>query len=286
LRIKMPEYDGKVHIFTGLYWGFLVSHLGGYSTFLAGTAWFLIVTYYTQPTYQTIINTIASTFYDRVIASSLEKIIDELASSGVTDFITGAVLFVITALKSILGGPKPREGSAKSKASIFRSSNTASRGSHPVYGESLRDEPPASIDTTMVSTILLRVGASPEGTSPLPVPQKLEAPTDEVVESLVQDLSISRTLEVPITPRGTNPLGLSTEKDGSRSPTSRGSQFLRDEPPLAKREEGSDHTRQGLKEVDVSTPPLPPKLATSIDVPVLRPPVPPVPPKIKIGNLR
>lgn len=238
----MPEYDGKVHIFTGLYWGFLVSHLGGYSTFLAGTAWFLIVTYYTQPTYQTIINTIASTFYDRVIASSLEKIIDELASSGVTDFITGAVLFVITALKSILGGPKPREGGAKSKASIFRSSNTA------------------SIDTTMVSTVL-------------PVPQKLEAPTDEVVESVVQDLSISTTLEVPITPIGTNPLGVSTEKDVSRS-------------PLAKREEGSDHTRQGLKEVDVSTHPLPPKLATSIDVPVLRPPVPPVPPKIKIGNLR
>jgi len=250
----MPEYDGKVHIFTGLYWGFLVSHLGGYSTFLAGTAWFLIVTYYTQPTYQTIINTIASTFYDRVIASSLEKIIDELASSGVTDFITGAVLFVITALKSILGGPKTREGGAKSKASgaptprsltswnegasIFRSSNNA------------------SIDTTMVSTTL-------------PVPQKLEAPADEVVESVVQDISTttSRTLEATITPRGTNPLGLLPE--GSWSPRS-----------------ASDHTRQGLKEVETSTPPLPPKLETSIDVPVLRPPVPPVPPKIKIANLK
>ena len=98
----MPEYDGKVHISTGVYWGFLVAYLGYYSTFLSFTVWVLIQTYYTQPTYQTIINAIASTFYDRIIGPSLEKIVDELASSGVTDFVTGAVLFVITALKSIL----------------------------------------------------------------------------------------------------------------------------------------------------------------------------------------
>jgi hypothetical protein len=97
----MPEYDGKVHIFTGLYWGFFVSYIGSYSTFLAGTAWFLIVTYYTQPTWQTIINSIVYTFYERIIASSIEKIIDELASTGVPDFITGAILFMITTVKSI-----------------------------------------------------------------------------------------------------------------------------------------------------------------------------------------
>ena len=102
MKIKMPEYDGKVHISTGVYWGFLVAYLGYYSTFVSFTVWVLIHTYYTQPTYQTILNAIASTFYDRVIGPSMEKIVNEYASSGVTDFITGAVLFVITALKSIL----------------------------------------------------------------------------------------------------------------------------------------------------------------------------------------
>lgn len=117
LELKMPEYDGKVHIFTGLYWGFLVSYIGSYSTFLAGTAWFLIVTYYTQPTWQTIINSIIYTFYERVIASSIDKIIDELASSGVPDFITGSILFIITTAKSIL-----TPSSTVSRSSSHRSS--------------------------------------------------------------------------------------------------------------------------------------------------------------------
>ena len=110
----MPEYDGKVHISTGVYWGFLVAYLGYYSTFLSFTVWVLIHTYYTQPTYQTIFNAIASTFYDRIIGPSMEKIVNELASSGVTDFITGAVLFVITALKSILR-PSRMQGSLEGR---------------------------------------------------------------------------------------------------------------------------------------------------------------------------
>ena len=188
MAIKMPEYDGKVHISTGVYWGFLVAYLGYYSTFLSFTVWVLIHTYYTQPTYQTIINALASTFYDRVIAPNLEKIVNELASSGVTDFITGAVLFVITALKSILRPSKTREGGAKSKASIFRSSKAT------------------SVDTTIVPTTL-------------PVPQ--QSP-EEIVQGVLDDISMPTSGPHPPVddPRSASDLtqpGAPTPRDSPRS---------------------------------------------------------------------
>jgi hypothetical protein len=95
----MPVYDGKVHISTGLYLGFMVSCMGGYSSFVGGTLGFLILTYYTHETFHIIVNSIGRTFYQRVIASSIDKIIEELASSGRNNSIAMGALFVIRCLK-------------------------------------------------------------------------------------------------------------------------------------------------------------------------------------------
>ena len=95
----MPVYDGKVHISTGLYLGFMVSCIGGYSSFVGGTLGFLILTYYTHETFHLIVNSIGRTFYQRVISSSIDKIIEELASSGRNNSIAMGALFVIRCLK-------------------------------------------------------------------------------------------------------------------------------------------------------------------------------------------
>jgi hypothetical protein len=95
----MPVYDGKVHISTGLYLGFMVSCIGGYSSFVGGTLGFLILTYYTHETFHIIVNSICRTFYQRVISSSIDKIIEELASSCRNNSVAMAALFIIRCLK-------------------------------------------------------------------------------------------------------------------------------------------------------------------------------------------
>lgn len=97
--LEMSLHDGKVHISTGLYWGLLVSYIGAYSTFFSGLAWFLIVGYHTHETFNLIVNSICKTFYQRVISSSIDNIIEELASYGFNNSISTVGSFGISCLK-------------------------------------------------------------------------------------------------------------------------------------------------------------------------------------------
>jgi hypothetical protein len=117
--IKMSSYDGKVHIGVGLYLGYVVAWLGNYSTFLAAAMAFGIVSYYTTERFHMFINRIASMFYDRVVAKSIERIINDAASYGVSNVITTSLMFVLTSIRYLL---LPRTQTNESFATIYTTS--------------------------------------------------------------------------------------------------------------------------------------------------------------------
>ena len=108
----MSLHDGKVHISTGLYWGLLVSYIGGYSTFFSGLAWFLIVGYHTHETFHLIVNSVCKTFYQRVISSSIDNIIEELASYGFNNSISAVGSFGLSCLRHCLPATADVSGEA------------------------------------------------------------------------------------------------------------------------------------------------------------------------------
>ena len=114
----MSLHDGKVHISTGLYWGLLVSYIGGYSTFFSGLAWFLIVGYHTHETFHLIVNSICKTFYQRVISSSIDNIIEELASYGLNNSISAVGSFGLSCLKHCLRPTTGTTGGASTGSEI------------------------------------------------------------------------------------------------------------------------------------------------------------------------
>ena len=115
----MSGYDGKVHIGVVLYLDYVVAWLGNYSTFLAAAVTFGIVSYYTTEKFHMFINRIASMFYDRVIAKSIERIINDAASYGVSNVITTSLMFILTSIRYLL---LPRTQSNESFATIYTTS--------------------------------------------------------------------------------------------------------------------------------------------------------------------
>lgn len=114
----MSLHDGKVHISTGLYWGLLVSYIGGYSTFFSGLAWFLIVGYHTHETFHLIVNSVCKTFYQRVVSSSIDNIIEELASYGFNNSISAVGSFGLSCLKHCLPATAEVSGEAATGCEI------------------------------------------------------------------------------------------------------------------------------------------------------------------------
>lgn len=128
----MSLSDGKVHISTGLYWGLLVSYIGGYSTFFSGLAWFLIVGYHTHETFHYIVNTICKNFYQRVISSSIDNILDELASYGFNNSINTVGSFAISCLKHCFPpAARASEGCGTAQQLPVQSHEPPSATNHP-----------------------------------------------------------------------------------------------------------------------------------------------------------
>ena len=116
--LEMSLHDGTVHISTGLYWGLLVSYIGGYSTFFSGLAWFLIVGYHTHETFHLIVNSVCKRFYQRVISSSIDNIIEELASYGFNNPISVVGSFGLSCLKHCLPPNHATTGGASTGSEI------------------------------------------------------------------------------------------------------------------------------------------------------------------------